>query len=245
MRYITICLLAFSLIGLSSTATAQEQRSEPEPSAEEPAEAQEGSAGGQESSAPADEKPEKPPEYMGPGTVDGLLSIGLGGLIFVSAEPGVDVGLVPIGNNLTLSVGGVVNMGFCLLCGIGSLAVPNFSIGITNISPQARALLHIQAIDDVDIFAGAGFGPSIYSLRAESNGVKLRDTITAWLFSGVVGGRYFPSDSFFGFAELRYQVETGFNTLTLDAPEWDTSFTFNTSYSRRGIDVILGGGLRF
>ena len=227
MRYIYIFLIAFSLIGLSSTATAQE------------------GAEAQESPAPAKGEAEKPPEYMGPGTVDGMLSVGLGGLIFVSAEPGVDVGLVPIGNNLTLSVGGVVNMGFCLLCGIGSLAVPNFSVGISNIAPQARALLHIKAIDDLDVFAGAGFGPSFYSLKVASNGVELKDRLTAWLFSAVVGGRYFASKAFFGFLEARYQVEAGFNTLTLDAPEWDASFTLNTDYSRRGIDFILGGGLRF
>ncbi len=259
-RWLT-CVALFGAVGLGGISSSPAEEAGGEESAE--AELEEGAeASGQTDSgsdAEGDEAdPEESSEKPGissfrPGRVDATGAIGLGGLLYVTLEPGVDVSLVPLGDGVTLSVGGTLGVGYCLLCGVVNAATGgDFSVTAWNLAPQGRALVHFDALGEavgaqIDAFTGASLGPNTYFFGARSGGVRLNESITTFVFTPLFGARIFGKQSggFFGFGELRYRTEWGFSRVTLEAEEWNQRFVWDNSFARSGFEFIFGGGFRF
>lgn len=192
---------------------------------------------------------------FGPGDIDLALHLGLSGLLYGQIEPGVDVGLVPITDEVTLSVGGQIGFGACLLCGIISAALPNFSWGATNISPQGRIGVHLDLIDDGDMgvkldgFGGLYGGPNFYRFRVrfEDEG-RVTGGITSWILGGYGGVRMFFGElnPFFLSAEMRLGAEIGFNEIIIRDEDWPPGeeFRVQNSYSQRVVSTMVGLGFR-
>ena len=189
---------------------------------------------------------------MRPGDIDMTGALGLAGLIYVNFEPGVDIGVVPLGEGTTLSVGGTVGLGYCLFCAAVSGLVNDFSVGAWNFSPKVRGLVHFDALGreldaPLDTYAGASLGTGTYFFNVQSNGTSVSESITTFLFTPLVGGRLFPTESspLFFFGELRYRIEAGFSKVTLQSEQWQQDFVLNADYGQTGLEAVVGGGLRF
>lgn len=189
---------------------------------------------------------------MRPGDVDMTGALGLAGLIYVNFEPGVDVGVVPLAEGTTLSVGGTVGLGYCLFCAAVSGLVSDFSVGAWNFSPKARGLIHFDALGreldaPLDTYVGASLGTGTYFFNVQSNGVSVSESITTFLFTPLLGGRLFPTESspLFFFGELRYRIEAGFSKVTVQSNQWQQDFVLNADYGQTGLDAVVGGGFRF
>ncbi len=189
---------------------------------------------------------------MRPGDIDMTGALGLAGLIYVNFEPGVDVGVVPLGEGTTFSVGGTVGLGYCLFCAAVSGLVSDFSVGAWNFSPKVRGLVHFDALGremdaPLDTYAGASLGTGTYFFNVQSGGTSVSESITTFLFTPLVGGRLFPTESspFFFFGELRYRIEAGFSNVTIQSEQWQQDFVLNADYGQTGLDAVVGGGVRF
>lgn len=186
-----------------------------------------------------------------PGSFDVMASLGLGSLLYPILEIGVDIGVVPLTDELTLSLGASGAAGYCLLCA-GVSALGGFRIDAWNVSPQARLALHYNFKEalgaPLDGYLAFSSGPDFYFVNIQSSGATATGTVFSWAFVPVVGGRYFPPgmNNLFIYGEARWLTEFGVSGGTYTNEQWDQNITWTGSgYSRRGFDFILGGGLRF
>lgn len=225
-----------------------------------------GSAAAQEPTSPAPAPPESelgpegavsitdtPDLSFGLGTLDVTLSGGLSSGLYLFLEPGADLGLIPLGDGLTLGLGGTVNLGWCLLCA-GVTALTPLNVSAWYVNPLARATLHFDAIakaidlPQLDTYAGFTAGPSFYSftLSVDNDPAQGDFSETTFLLGPLFGGRFTVNDDngFFLFAEARLLMEFGYNTITFRDSN-GTVYTQDDGVSRGGLDWVGGLGMRF
>ncbi|TXD35934.1 hypothetical protein FRC98_14785 [Lujinxingia vulgaris] len=244
MRHITLMITAFATMMLlfAGSASAQEPTSAPAAPAES------------ELSPEGDVTITDTPDLsFGLGTLDLTLSGGLSGGLYLFAEPGVDLGLIPLGDGLTLGLGGTVNLGWCLLCA-GVTALTPLNVSAWYVNPLARATLHFDAIakavdlPQLDTYAGLTAGPSFYSftLSVDNDPAQGDFSETTFLLGPLFGARFTVNEDngFFLFAEARLLMEFGYNTITFRDSN-GTVYTQDDGVSRGGMDWVGGLGLRF
>lgn len=188
----------------------------------------------------------------GPGTLDAQLTLGIGGLFTPQIEPAVDLGLIPLGQDLTLSLGASASFGYCVGCFIFG-AITNIDVKFWTFEPLARVLLHVESlsralnITGLDVYGGLTGGPSIYNftLTGQNNNVKVTDRVVAVGLGALGGMHYLLNDHVYLGAELRYLIKLGVNTgsVTIDGTtyqEYDRS-----DYVQNGLDYNFHLGFRF
>ncbi|MBA2660745.1 MAG: hypothetical protein H0U74_00495 [Bradymonadaceae bacterium] len=188
---------------------------------------------------------------FGAGTLDITLAAGLGNLLYPHIEPGVDLGLVNLGASVALSLGGVVDLGYCLLCGFVS-SFSGYDISSWYINPMGRALLHFgsvaQMLDEpgFDVYIGAMAGPAFYTLSSSDGANSFTASVTTFLLGPLVGLRYSLDDtnSWFIFGEGRLLLEFGFSEITLRSSDGQ-SRTYENNFGRGGNDAVFGLGRRY
>ncbi|RDV38201.1 hypothetical protein DV096_10330 [Bradymonadaceae bacterium TMQ3] len=244
MRHITLMIaaLATMLLLFAGTATAQEPHS-PAPASSESALAPEGDVA----------ITDTPDLGFGLGTLDVSISGGLSSGLYLFLEPGADLGLIPLGEGLTLGLGGTVNLGWCLLCA-GVTALTPLNVSAWYVNPLARATLHFDAIakavelPQLDTYAGFTAGPSFYSFTLSVDGDPAQGNFseTTFLLGPLFGARFTVNEDsgFFLFGEARFLMEFGYNTITFRDSN-GTVYTQDDGVSRGGLDWVGGLGLRF
>lgn len=192
------------------------------------------------------------------GTFD--LSLGVGGLFYNTIEPGLDVGLVPIAEVGTISVGGYVDAGYCLLgcflfnslmkwatSGEGELQLRAF-----HINPMARALFHFNILAQLinlrslDVYGGIVGGPSFYNVKLTVLDQTAARTSATFLVGPTFGLRYAFNDGrgFFVYGEARYLMEFGSTNFQLRASDGHI-YSDNGIVQRGGRRMKVGVGFRF
>ena len=191
------------------------------------------------------------PVAMRPGNIDVGATGGLSGLVYPYLEPQVAIGLVPLGP-VTLSAGAVADVGYCLLCSLLQIVDNNWRLRSYYFGAYGRVLAHLDILSDVlgplrlDPYVGLAVGPRFYLFGLEYRPTS--ESVTASASTVIIapqaGARVFLRDgsNWFGFAEIRYQFEVGFQTQTVQAG--GQSFTITGDYSSGGSNVGFGVGLR-
>ncbi|MFB6262410.1 MAG: hypothetical protein ABEL76_02115 [Bradymonadaceae bacterium] len=184
-------------------------------------------------------------ESFDPGTIDG--TVGVGGLLYLRVTPGIDLSLIRVAEGVSIGVGGVVELGYCVFCGIFSSIDDDFSLSATNISPRGRLTVHYApaSIDfPVDFYGGFGAGPSFYTFKVEHDGSEAKASLTTVIFGVFAGLRGFFGDSgFFAYGEGQFVAEIGYSTVDVDGDGW--GYEIEAKHARQGIEFAIGGGFRF
>jgi hypothetical protein len=236
--------IAVMLLGALMPTSAGAQALEPE--AEEALRDQE-ARGEQPAAAEAPDE-----RLFRPGSVDILLGLGLdfGGLFYPHIEPGIDIGVIPVGEDITISVGASVDLGYCVLCGLLSL-VPNVETFTSYyIAPTGRVLAHLNFISklakmpELDISGGLLVSPSIYQFNLSYQDVKYEQRDIVVSFGPVFAGRYVLDSGLLVFLEYRYLVSTGFSDAKVTGADGSV-YDFNTGeFGRYGQSYTVGVGYR-
>lgn len=195
---------------------------------------------------------------VNPGTFD--LTLGVGGFFYNTIEPGADMGLIPVSDVGTISMGGYLDAGYCLLgCFLfnslmnwASDGQANLRLRAFHINPMARGLFHLnilaEALDlrSLDVYGGLVAGPSFYNvnLRVMNESADMKNI--TFLIGPTVGLRYTLGDGqgFFVFGEARYLVEFGSTTYQLQTSDGYT-YSDNGLVRRGGRNLKFGVGFRF
>jgi len=189
---------------------------------------------------------------MGPGNIDVGLSGGLGGLIYPYLEPQVAVGVLEL-DDVSISVGGLADVGYCVLCNIVGLVDDNWSLRSYYFGVYARALVHLNVLADqiggsigVDPYAGLAIGPRFYffDLEYEPSNDSVSTTLQSVVFMPHIGARVFLSEEarLFLFGDLRLLLEAGLGSTTVTVG--NQSYTVDDEVAGGGIGIALGAGLR-
>jgi hypothetical protein len=189
---------------------------------------------------------------MGFGDIDVALSGGLGALIYPFLEPQVAIGVLPLGP-VTLSVGAVGDVGYCLLCNVLQAFDADWRLASYFFGAYGRVLAHLTAVTDaigtsipIDPYAGLAVGPRWYVIALDylPTDESTRVSINSVIIAPQVGARIFLGDEspWYGFAEARYLIEIGFQTQT--ATVGGQTFTITEEYAGGGGSISLGFGVR-
>lgn len=187
-----------------------------------------------------------------PGTLDAQVTLGMGTALSPTFEPSVDLGLIPLGTDNTLSIGASVGMGYCLGCLILS-ALPNLSVRSWSIDPQVRVLGHFGSlvksinIPEMDLYGGLVSGVSIYHFRwiqdnpsVEANGNVLGINM------GLLGGmHYLLNERVYIGAELKYLLTLRLNEVTVEVDGTTYSDAAFNNYIQNGMEYTFHLGARF
>jgi hypothetical protein len=193
---------------------------------------------------------------FGAGSIDLMLGAGMdfGGLFYPHIEPGVDIGLIPVGEDVTLSLGASVDLGYCLFCSLVNFAASATGTDLTvqsyYIAPTARALAHfnfiskILQVPELDLSAGVLVSPSLYTFRLEYGDGQLDENTLLFSAGPVLGGRYILDSGLMLFIEYRYLVTFGASKVSVSTSSGD-SYTFDTgTVGRYGQSYAVGIGYR-
>ena len=207
-----------------------------------------------ESSGDADEEEEAP--NFGALDIDILVLGGFGGLLYPHIEPGVDVGVVPLGKDMAISVGGGVDLGWCALCAVIDL-VSDLDISSSYVSPQGRVALHFGTLGGLlpkdldnftlDPYVGFFGGPVFYkfAVKDATGGASLEAEQFTIVVGPVLGIRLgFANNRLLLLGEYRWSTEAGFTSVTVRDENGTTQTITGEDFSRSGNDFILGIGLR-
>jgi hypothetical protein len=187
------------------------------------------------------------------GSFDFTLGAGWAGFVYPHIEPGVEFGLIPLGNDLTLGVGAVLDVGYCLLCPLVSL-IPGYSLSSWYANPMARANLHIGSVAQIlempnlDAYVGGMAGPAIYrvTVKVDDRGVvaSATETRTTLMLGPVLGARISLDDRnrWLIFGEARFLLEVGFGETVVRIQDYEYRESGTTT--RGGMDVVFGLGMR-
>ncbi|MFU8805376.1 MAG: hypothetical protein ACNA8W_16305 [Bradymonadaceae bacterium] len=197
-----------------------------------------------------DENTIEPPFQAG--NLDFTLSAGFSSFLYLHLEPGAELGLIPLGNDLTIGIGGVVNVGYCLLCPLISALPTGISVSSWYVNPMARANLHLGTVStllslpQLDFFVGAIAGPAMYRItigfdELDTTGVSNQVTLIG---GPVVGGRFSLDDRnrWLIFGEARFLLEVGFTENVVRSG--DQEYRESGNHGRGGMDVVFGLGYR-
>lgn len=202
------------------------------------------------------EKAEASKPAYGPGDVDLLVSMGLGGLLYPHIEPAVDIGVIPI-DDMTLSFGGGIDLGWCALCALTS-AVSGVTIASQYFAPFGRVNLHLGtlggSLDELnegtftlDPYAGIFAGPTLYrwTFKFDNEAANADATTTSLLFGPAIGARLgLANNRVLITGEFRYNVEIGFGSVTVEDSDGNVYYEDTNAFTRGGTDFILGIGFR-
>jgi len=202
--------------------------------------------------AQQEEDGESTAAVMAPGDIDIGLSGGLGGLIYPHLAPSVEVGLLPLGP-VVLSAGGTVDAGYCLLCDIVTSA-SDWNVNSWYFAVLGRAMVHIRDLAEntpsstpFDPYAGVLVGPRFYRFRVEyePDGDSATFGLNTIMIGPSAGAKLFFGENrrWFGFAELSYLLEFGFESTEVEVGGVTYEVT-SDDYRSGGLDISLGGGLR-
>lgn len=186
------------------------------------------------------------------GNLDFTLSAGFSSFLYLHVEPGAEFGLIPLGNDLTLGIGGMINVGYCLLCPLISGRVSGVSLSSWYVNPMARGNLHlgplakILELPQLDAYVGAVAGPGFYRLSVEFEEIQASGstTIMALLLGPVVGARFSLDDRnrWLIFGEARFLLEMVFGESVIRVQ--DQEYRESGATGRWGMDVVFGLGYR-
>jgi hypothetical protein len=209
----------------------------------------------QQSTVGAEAETEEPKAAYGPGDIDLLLSLGLGGFLYPHAEPSIDVGLIPIGD-MTVSVGGGIDVGWCALCAVTS-AVSGVTIASQYFAPFGRVNLHLGTLGGaldaemdgftIDPYVGAFAGPTIYrwTFKFDDETANANATQTSLLFGPAAGARLgLANNRVLITGEFRFNLEIGFGSVTVEDSQGNVYYDDTDAFTRGGTDFILGIGFR-
>jgi hypothetical protein len=195
------------------------------------------------------------PEFEPPfkfGTLDFTLSAGLSSSLYLHAEPGVEFGLIPLGNDLTLGVGGMIDVGYCLLCPLVSGLASGVSLSSQYVNPMARVNLHLGPLaktfelPQLDVYVGAVAGPGFYRLSVEFEEIQASGSTTymALLLGPVVGARFSIDDRnrWLIFGEARFLLEMVFGESVIRVQ--DQEYRESGTTGRGGMDLVFDLGYR-
>lgn len=217
---------------------------------------------GKDKKDPAYEKKKKD-LLFGAGTVD--LTVGIGGFFYPHIEPGLDVGIIPLPADLSISLGLNVDVGYCVGCllfgVLDDLSGSNIemNVGSWYVAPQLRGLIHLGAISDLirtpelDLYVGLGAGPALFRFTVDvtdktdsSKQVNASQTILTGFGGPIAGLRYMLGDTFFVGIEARYFISVSVENQSVDFQGEQVSVDQAAYIDRRfGSDYNLSFGLRF
>ncbi len=200
-------------------------------------------------------EPQNLDEPFNPGNTDLSVMGGVGNLLYLWVEPGVDFGLFSLGEGITVSAGGGLNAGWCAICGLASL-MPGVSIAGWYLQPTARATVHFNQLgalfdtNQLDSYAGLASGVAIYSLSMETEQEPDLETgVYSFLIGPILGARWTfdGADGLFAAAELRLLAEFGQQTFTVRTGDEDEDVVEEgaANVARQGFDLNVGIGFRF
>lgn len=187
-----------------------------------------------------------------PGTLDAQVTVGLGTFLTPQIEPAVDLGLIPIGADNTISIGASVGAGYCLGCLIFSL-LPDLSVRAWSLEPQARVLAHFGSLSknlnlpELDLYAGPIAGLSMYQFTwTQSQGQISAEDRLFGISAGLLGGlHYLISDRIFLGAELKYALTFGLNSFVVQVGDTTYSEVSTNNYVQNGFEYNFHLGARF
>lgn len=215
--------------------------------------------GQQFTAAPAEEAAVSEEVETGPvfgaGDFDILVNLGFN-LLYLNVEPALDIGIVPLGGDMAISIGGGVGFGFCVLCAAVS-AFSDANVKASNISPHGRVNLHLGTLGGalprdvsgttIDPYIGFMAGPNIYRFRLDFDHDDAHATATQTsIFGGPAAGirAGFANNTIVLFAEYRLTAEFGFATVTIEDSDGNSYNVTGDAYSQRSSNLVLGLGLR-
>lgn len=195
----------------------------------------------------------------GPGTTDLMLSMTVGGFLtgYLTAQPGLEVGTVELGEGTTLGLGAEAGMGWCALCPLFALTPGIDRFRSTYVSPRGRMTLHFNQIADglgienLDTYAGIVAGPAFYSINLDfADGASAESTIATVIVGPVAGARltFSGTDGFFAYGEGRYHTEFGRQSVSMEIEgDEDEQVVMERAgdVGRQGLDTFFGVGYRF
>ncbi len=193
-----------------------------------------------------------------PGTFD--LTLGLGGFWYNYVEPGVDLGMIPFGDHVVFSLGGYLNVGYCLIgCSLFNFAArmveSEVRVNAWHANAMGRALFHLNAIAEVadlpgiDAYAGMVAGPNYFNVRIdldEQGATGFRGQGVSLLIGPTAGARYTLSgqSGFFVYGEWRWLLEFGSQEFVVTDGRGEV-ISYNTLIRRGGRQTAVGIGFRF
>lgn len=198
-----------------------------------------------------------PEKVFGAGDLDILANFGFN-IVYVHVEPAIDVGVIPIADDFTISLGGGFGYGYCVLCG-ALTAVSRVNVSSSYMFPYGRANLHVNTLGGLipsdidgmtlDLYAGIYGGPQFYrfALDFEDDADDTRATVTqtSVRLGPALGVRLgFKDNRLLLFGEYRWGAELGFTTVRIENEDGTVYDITGDDYARRGSDFVLGLGLR-
>lgn len=192
---------------------------------------------------------------FGAGDFDILANIGFN-LLYLTVEPALDIGIVPLGGDMAISLGGGVGLGYCVLCAAVS-ALSSVNVRASNISPYGRANLHLGSLGGlipkdingttIDPYVGLMAGPNIYRFRVDFDQEDAHATATTTsIFAGPAAGLRagFSNNTLLLFLEYRVTAEFGFATVNVEDSTGRVYRVTGDAYSQRTSNFIFGFGIR-
>ncbi len=189
---------------------------------------------------------------MGAGNIDVGLSGGVGGLVYPYLEPQVAVGVLPL-DVVTISVGGLADFGYCVLCHLLEVVDDDWSLRSYYFGVYGRALVHLNVVADaiggsigLDPYVGLAVGPRFYffDLEYKPDNESVSTTLQSVVIMPHIGTRVFLTEAarFFLFGDLRLVLEAGLGSTTVTVG--GESYTVDDEVAGGGINIALGAGVR-
>lgn len=190
------------------------------------------------------------PRVFGALDIDILVFGGFGAFLYPHVEPGVDIGVVPVGKDMAISVGAGVDFGWCALCGLITVA-SDVDISSSYWGPRGRANFHLGSLGGLidtttdsmtlDPYVGVWGGPTFYNFDFEGIVTAHQTTLILGPALGIRVG--FADNTFLVTGEYRLGAEVGFTTVNVEGED-GTIYSATDAFSGRGSDFILGIGFR-
>lgn len=189
-----------------------------------------------------------------PGKVDASINVGAGLSLYPQIGVALEVGVMNLTQDVTLSVGAELNYAYCVGCfifnGIASYAGGNTELSSSAIIPGGRLALHLPIISKIaqlpqfDPFVGAYVAPSITTSELKTGSFHAKLTTLTLTAGALAGARWMLNDSLFFSGEVRYLA-------TWSPPPFERTFqgvpvTLDYgAFARNSGELNLGVGARF
>lgn len=188
---------------------------------------------------------------MVPGTIDSQLTVGGGPLLSIQAEPAVDIGILPIGEVLTVSLGAGIGASYCVGCFI--FEILTLRVRYWSVEPMVRALVHLRGLSQwaevpkIDLYAGALGGAGWYNFSLATRvGADIDASVNELAFGigGLAGVHYLFTPNLFVGAEARYLRWLGVSSEQITVEGETRAFNYG-DFIRSGTDYTFHFGVRF
>ena len=184
------------------------------------------------------------------GSVDLLLTAGFGAFLYPHIELGVDIGVVPLPEDITISFSVAGDLGYCVLCA-GLSALSTYNVQSYYITIYGRALAHLGILSrlaklpELDPYLGVQAGPTTFQYQFTLDNSDAEALTSQWLVSAgpLLGVRYMLNDTFLVFGEVRYLLSLGYSNASVNIA--GETYVAGDNYANRGTDYLIGIGARF